>query len=35
MDSDTNLKELWSKQTTEPPQIEELISNFAKIKKKN
>ena len=34
MDSDTNLKELWSKQTTEPPQIEELISNFAKIKKK-
>lgn len=34
MNNDTNLKELWSKQTTEPPQIEELLSNFAKIKKK-
>lgn len=35
MDNDTNLEELWSKQTCEQPQIEELLSNFAKIKKKN
>ncbi|WP_424001326.1 hypothetical protein [Maribacter sp. IgM3_T14_3] len=35
MNNDTNLKKLWSNQTTEPPQIEELFSNFAKIKKKN
>lgn len=35
MNNDINLKELWSKQNTEPPQIEELFSNFAKIKKKN
>jgi len=35
MSNDTNLKELWSKQTAEPPQIEELLSNFGKIKKKD
>ncbi|MFS4466170.1 hypothetical protein [Maribacter sp. 2210JD10-5] len=35
MDNDTNLNELWSKQTTKPPQMEELLSKFAKIKRKN
>ncbi|MDF4222761.1 hypothetical protein PXC01_14250 [Maribacter sp. M208] len=35
MNNDKNLNELWSGQTTKPPQIEELFSNFAQIKKKN
>lgn len=35
MDNDTNLNALWSKQTTKPPQMEELLSKFAKIKRKN
>jgi hypothetical protein len=35
MDNDTNLKELWSKQTTAQPQTDELFSHFARIKKKN
>lgn len=35
MDDDSKLNELWSKQTTKPPQIEELLSKFAKIKRKN
>ncbi len=35
MNNDLNLKELWSKQTNEPPKIEELFLDFAKIKKKN
>lgn len=35
MNDDRNLSELWSGQTTKPPQIEELFSNFAQIKKKN
>ena len=35
MNNDSNLNELWSKQTTKPPQIAELLSKFAKIKRKN
>lgn len=34
MNNDVNLKELWSKQTAKQPHIEELLLNFAKIKKK-
>lgn len=30
---DENLSELWSKQTTKPPQIDELFSKFTKIKR--
>ncbi len=35
MDNNINLNKLWSKQTTNPPQIEELLSKFEKIKRKN
>jgi len=35
MNNDTNLNELWSRQTTKPPQMDELLSKFAKIKRKN
>lgn len=35
MDNNINLNELWSKQTTKPPQTEELLSKFDKIKRKN
>ncbi|MEM7375368.1 MAG: hypothetical protein AAF587_42625 [Bacteroidota bacterium] len=35
MDNDTDLTELWSKQSSKPPQIEELLSTFSKIKRKN
>lgn len=35
MNNETNLNELWSRQTTKPPQMDELLSKFAKIKRKN
>lgn len=35
MSNDTNLNELWSRQTTKPPQMDELLSKFTKIKRKN
>lgn len=35
MNNDTNLNELWSRQTTKPPQMDELLSKFDKIKRKN
>jgi len=35
MNNDTELNELWSKQTTKLPQMDELLSKFAKIKRKN
>ena len=35
MNIDTNLNELWSRQTIKPPQMDELLSKFAKIKRKN
>ncbi len=35
MSNDTSLNELWSRQTTKPPQMDELLSKFAKIKRKN
>ena len=35
MNNDKDFKVLWSKQTAAQPKIDELFSNFAKIKKKN
>lgn len=35
MSTDINLKELWSKQSSQQPKIEELLSKFATIKRKN
>ncbi|CAM4404883.1 hypothetical protein ZONE111905_19985 [Zobellia nedashkovskayae] len=35
MSNDTNLNELWSRQTTKPPQMDELLSKFTKIKRQN
>lgn len=35
MNNKLNLNELWSKQIAKPPQMEELLSQYAKIKRKN
>lgn len=35
MNNNLNLNELWSKQTAQPPQMEELLSKYVKIKKTN